>query len=193
MALSDLIKKISSFFSSSEGQKLKNELKKQTKTFTFESLPTTLAELQALPEAKLDDPFKAAALTVLALNAYAANADAGAEMLNFLKGPKPLTPADKQFLRDRFMDGKTYVPISYFAGTSPDNNYTPAQPYKLTINDNPYSYQDAGYATLWLTSSGADSQRQVKLRKKGSTGEWFLWEQYLLPDIRQPKAADPWA
>lgn len=193
MALSDLIKKISSFFSSSEGQKLKNELKKQTKTFTFESLPTTLAELQALPEAKLDDPFKAAALTVLALNAYAANADAGAEMLNFLKGPKPLTPADKQFLRDRFMDGKTYVPISYFAGTSPDNNYTPAQPYKLTINDNPYSYQDAGYATLWLTSSGADSQRQVKLRKKESTGEWFLWEQYLLPDIRQPKAADPWA
>ena len=35
-------------------------------TFTFASLPESLAEMQALPEARLDTPFKTAALTVLA-------------------------------------------------------------------------------------------------------------------------------
>ncbi len=39
-------------------------------TFTFASLPESLAEMQALPEARLDTPFKTAALTVLALCAY---------------------------------------------------------------------------------------------------------------------------
>lgn len=32
----------------------------------------------------------------------------------------------------------------------------------------------------------------VKLRKKAD-GQWCLWEQYLLTDIRQPKADAPWA
>ena len=41
-------------------------------TFTFSALPESLAEMQALPEAGLDSPFKPAALTVLALCAYAA-------------------------------------------------------------------------------------------------------------------------
>ena len=41
-------------------------------TFTFSALPESLAEMQALPEAGLDSPFKTAALTVLALCTYAA-------------------------------------------------------------------------------------------------------------------------
>lgn len=41
-------------------------------TFTFTALPESLAEMQALPEASMDTPFKTAALTVLALCAYAA-------------------------------------------------------------------------------------------------------------------------
>ena len=59
-------------------------------TFTFTSLPESLAEMQALPEASLDTPFKTAALTVLALCAYAADRNIGTEMLNWLRGPRPL-------------------------------------------------------------------------------------------------------
>ena len=44
---------------------------------------------------------------------------------------------------------------------------------------------------LEIRSSGADSPRQIKLRKKGN--ECFLWQQYLLPDIRTPKKDDAWA
>lgn len=38
----------------------------QTVTFTFQALPESLAQMQALPEASLDTPFKTAALTVCA-------------------------------------------------------------------------------------------------------------------------------
>ena len=81
-------------------------------TFTFSSLPESLAEMQALPEASLDTPFKTAALTVLALCAYAADKNIGAEMLNWLRGPRPLNGQEISFLNDRFRDGKTYLPFT---------------------------------------------------------------------------------
>lgn len=161
-----------------------------TVTITFEKLPENLEELKALPEASLDTPFKTAALTVAALCRFPANRDDCTAMLDFLKGPQPLSPYDKQFLRDRFMD-KDYVPRSYFAGAAPANNYEPAKPYTIEVFDNPYSYQDENYATLHIRSGGADSPRQVKLRRKGE--QWFLWEQFLLSDIRKPASDDPWA
>lgn len=159
-------------------------------TFRFAALPESVDEMKALPEASLDSPFKAAALTVCALCAYAAAPQVGVDMLNFLKGPQPLSTYELQFLRDRFSD-KKYVPFSYFQGSSPDNNYTPTEPFTITIETNPYSYADEGYAKLFIRSTGADSPREVKLRRKGE--QWFLWEQFLLPGIREPKANDPWA
>jgi len=46
---------------------------------------------------------------------------------------------------------------------------------------------------MYVTSGGADSPRPIKLRKKPSTGQWFLNEIQCLSDIRTPVAADPWA
>jgi hypothetical protein len=160
--------------------------------FTFASLPESLDELKALPEAKLDDPYKTAALTVVALCVYAADKNTGIELLNFLKGPRPLSNMEIQFIDDRLRDGKTYVPFSYFKGATPENGYTPDEPYSITVESNPYSDANQGYKKLIIKSSGADTPREVQLRMKGD-GQWLLWEQFLLPDIRKPKSADPWA
>ena len=161
-------------------------------TFTFSALPESLAQMQALPEASLDTPFKTAALTVCALCAYAADKQIGTEMLNWLRGPRPLNGQEIFFLNDRFRGGRTYIPFSYFAGATPDNDYTPAQPYTITIESNHVSDAEAGYMKLFIPCGGADSPRPVKLRMRGD-GKWFLWEQYLMTDIRQPKSSDPWA
>ena len=101
---------------------------------------------------------------------------------------------DKQFLKDRFR-GKEYLMRSFFAGSSPENNYTPSMPYRVVVSENPYSRSQLaeGYLTLYVNCSGADSPRPLKLRKKPSTGQWFLWEQQLLAGIRIPAAADPWS
>ncbi len=162
------------------------------KTITFAALPESVEQMKALPQAQLKSVYDTAALTVCALCAYAAAPDIGIEMLNFLKGPKPLSDYDKQFLRDR-IKGKEYKPFSFFHGATPDNDYTPSQPYTITVETNPYTYQNEGYARMFIKSGGADTIRYLDLRKQGSTGQWFLWENYLLSDIREPKSADPWA
>ena len=165
----------------------------RSEVFTFSALPESLAQMQALPEASLDTPFKTAALTVCALCAYAADRNVGTEMLNFLRGPRPLNGFDISFLNDRLRGGKTYIPFSYFSGATPDNGYTPQPPFRVTVQSNHVSAEEAGYMKLFIPCFGADSPRPVKLRQRGSDGKWLLWEQYLLTDIRQPKSLDPWA
>ena len=165
----------------------------KNETFTFTSLPESLGELQALPEAALDTPFQTASLTVLALCAYAADRQIGQDMLNWLRGPRPLNGQDISFLNDRFRDGKTYLPFTYFVGSTPDNNYTPTQPYTIRVESNHVSGEEQGYMKLFIPCGGADDPRPIKLRQRGSDGKWFLWEQYLLTGVRTPKAADPWA
>lgn len=158
--------------------------------FVFEALPNNLEELRGLPEFALSDPFMTAALTAAALCRYEADPVAAVEMLNALKGPRPLSQYEIQFLRDR-LAGKGYKPFSFFEGAVPENNYSPTQPYAIVVSDDSYSYQNEGYVRLQLRSNGADNPRPVTLRKKGD--QWMLWDQMLLADIRTPAKDDPWA
>ena len=160
---------------------------------TFDKLPETLAELQSLPEAKRTEPQSAAALTIAALCRFPADRDECFRMLDWLRGPRPLSNMDKQFIRDRFMDGKDYLPRSYFAGAKPDNDYQPALPLTLIFRDRANQPEEKDYRILEIFSGGADSPRTVTLRQKPSTGEWFLWEQMLLAGIRIPVSQDEWA
>ena len=192
MSIFDKLKNTATSAVGSAVQSAVQSVGNKRETFTFAALPESLAEMQALPEADLVDPYKTAALTVCALCVYAADKDIGTEMLNWLRGPRPLNGADISFLNDRFRGGKTYIPFSYFAGATPENDYTPSQPYRITVESNHVSAAEQGYMKLFIPCGGADSPRPIKLRMRGD-GKWFLWEQYLLTDIRTPKSADPWA
>lgn len=164
-----------------------------SETFTFNAIPKNLLELQNLSEASLDSPFKTAALTVLSLCAYVTDKESGIEMLNFLRGPRPLNGQDISFLNDRFRDGKTYLPFTYFLGSTAENDYTPNKPYTITIERNHISDQEEGYMKLFIPCGGADAPRPIKVRQRKSDGKWFLWEQYLLTAVKMPKSIDPWS
>lgn len=157
----------------------------------FNTLPESLDAFKALAESEQSSPFGTAALTVLAFCVYPKNKELSLQMLDLLRGPRPLSVMDKQFIADRFRD-KDYVPRSYFEGATPQNDYQPAEPYTIAVSENPYSYQNEGYATLYITSGGADSPRSVQLRL-AKDGKWYLWEQYILADIRKPECENPWA
>ena len=64
---------------------------------TLNSLPKTLDELKAMPQAALTVPEEVAALTVAALALYPENPAETEKMLDFLRGPRPLNGIDKQF------------------------------------------------------------------------------------------------
>jgi len=163
-----------------------------SETFTFSVLPVNVNQLKLLPEASLDSAFKTTALTLLALCRYEQDQAAAFEMLDFLKGPESVSTYEKQFIGER-LKGKAYKVRSFFAGATPENNYQPMQPYRITVSETPYSFDNENWATLYVTSSGSDNPRPIKLRKKPSTGQWFLNDIQCLADIRVPVAEDPWA
>ena len=157
----------------------------------FPQLPDTFEQFKALPQAALATPFDKAALPELAFFFCPLDRDTSLAMVDFLKGPQPLSNYDKSFIADRFR-GVDYIPRSYFNGATPQNDYRPSQPYTVTVSENPYSYQNQGYAKLFIRSGGADSPREVLLRQ-AKDGKWYLWEQYLLVGIRTPESSNPWA
>ena len=163
-----------------------------TEKFTFSALPANVDELKALPEAKLDTAFKTTALTILALSRYETDPDAAIAMLAWLKGPEEFNTSEQAFLKDR-LKGKEYKVRSFFSGATPENDYTPSVPYVVAVSENPYSFDNENWAALYVTSGGADNPRPIKLRRKPSTGEWFLNDIQCLADIRLPKSEDKWA
>ncbi len=163
----------------------------KSKDIVLQTLPKNINELKAMPQSRLNDEFEVAALVVAALCRYEESMEDSLEMLNFLKGPNPINNSDVQFLRDRLC-GKTYKTRSFIAGATPENGYTPSFPLTIKVSTNPYSYVDT-MATLYLHSGGADSPRPISLRKKPSTGQWFVTQFSFLSDIRLPVAENPWA
>lgn len=156
-------------------------------------VPQNIEQMMKMPCAKLTNEFEVAALTVAVLCNYCQDPQATVEMLNYLRGPRPLSALDVQFLRDR-LSGKPYKMLSYLNGTSPANNYTPTMPLGVTIVTTPASAVQPDMMSLFIPSSGADSLRQLDLRRKPSTGQWFLWSLVgLMPDVRIPVNQDPWA
>ena len=96
---------------------------------TMQALPATLAEFKALPR---QTPEQVCALFLCALKLYITDKDAGVAAMDLLRGPRPMTPYDAQFLRDR-LRGKEYLPLAYFDGATPQNGYRPTAPYTLTV------------------------------------------------------------
>jgi len=164
----------------------------RSESFTFTALPADLSQIQALPESSLDSAFKTTALTILALCRYESNPAAALEMLDFLKGPAEVSNYEKQFIGER-LKGKEYKARSFLAGATPENGYQPTTPYTITVSETPYSFDEENWATLYVTSGGADNPRPIKLRQKPSTGQWFLNDIQCLADIRVPASEDPWA
>lgn len=156
---------------------------------TYQSLPANIAEFTS---ADLSRPEATCALFLAALLLFDQDKDAGTEAMNVLRGPRPLSGYDVQFLRDR-LRGKSYLPLAYFEGATPQNNYTPSKPYTLQVLPDPRPQNiEPGYLRVFLKTTGADSPRPMKLRQKGEN--WYLWEySSILSGIRIPEQEDPWA
>lgn len=158
---------------------------------TVSSVPTTSEEFSALPQNDLSKPENTCVMFLLALALYLKDSDAGVAALNTLRGPRPLSNYDIQFLRDR-LRGKSYLPLAYFDGATPENNYVPSNPLTLEViaDSRPQDIEE-GYLRLFLKTAGADSPRPIKLRQKGNS--WYLWEySSILSGIRIPSEADAW-
>lgn len=102
----------------------------------FSSIPLTFEQFLDQPENDLSKPENTCALFLLALNSYIKDKEAGIAAINTLRGPRPLSNYDIQFSSDRLRD-KPYLPLAYFEGATPQNNYTPVKPYTRSVLSRP--------------------------------------------------------
>lgn len=159
--------------------------------FVLQTLPKTAAKLKSMTEMDFTSPFHVAALFIASICVYSENKDECFRMIDVLKGPQKLNVIEKQFIHDRMMGKARYIGKSYFAGATPENDYSPALPYTVPVEENPDAYEEDGYTTVYIRTGGADFPRPLRLRKKGE--HWFLWEYTeIFADIRKPIFSDPW-
>jgi len=173
--------------------------KKQV-TFTFNALPRNIEELKTLEvdnRKHFESQYFVTALFICCLNRIADNSADAWEMINYLRthtatvgknGVSLISNLDMQNIVQSNLvgdDSNGYPKVnglrSFFAGSSPDNLYTPSIPYQVTVVEaasEPLTTGSDGvvYAKLHVISSGADSaQGPLTLRKTNNHG-WLLWE-----------------
>lgn len=168
----------------------------KTKTFRFDSIPASVDELKALPESDMKDPFASVAIIILALNMYYRDKDAGIAAFDYCMGPGELSNLEISRIDMSIQQNGTKVPLSYFEGADPDNNYTPKEPLTIKVYEFSTSKDNygEGYIRLFVRSGGADSERQVTLRNKPSTKQWFAHEfSALYMGIKIAKEDNAWA
>lgn len=163
------------------------------KTLTFSRAALNADDLKAFD---FTDEYQSACAVMFALARWEQSPGDSTAMLDVVMGPESPNAFTKDFIKGQFSQ-YPYVVRSYFEGAAVANSYAvPAGNLSLTFKENPYSREQDGYVKLFVRSAGADSDRSVTLRKKGSTGEWFLFsDSYkgLLAGIRVPANKDPWA
>lgn len=170
--------------------------KKQV-TFTFNALPRNIEELKTLEvdnRKYFESQYFVTALYICCLNRMADNSADAWEMINYLRthtatvgmnGISLVSNLVMQNIVQSDLVGKDTngYPVvnglrSYFAGSSPENLYTPTTPYQVTVVEQHaeplYTLDGITYARLHVLSSGADSPvGWLTLRKTNYHG-WLI-------------------
>jgi hypothetical protein len=170
---------------------------KKTITYTFNALPRNIEELKTLEvnnRQYFSSPHFVTALFICCLNRITENSADAWEMINYLRthtatvgqnGIQKVSNETMQNIVASNLVGKdTYGhPVSnglrsYFAGSTPQNLYTPTTPYQVTVveagSETYRTIDDIEYAYMYVETSGADSaQGPLQLRKTNNHG-WLI-------------------
>ena len=164
-------------------------------TLSFNKLLTTKEEFESLD---YTNPYNTVAAFIHLICSYEEkNSSSFYEKLQLLMVDyQPISEIMKQNIKDIMLQNHkyTYIGKSYFIGSSPENDYTPTEPYQLDIIENEYSSIEEGYKRLFVKSSGADSLRPITVRL-AKDGKYYIWSDSfmgLLSDIRPLESSNPW-
>ncbi len=162
---------------------------------TVNNITTTKEELEKLDRT---DPYNVIGGYIQSITEFdSKNPDIFYEKLQVLEGTyQPLSAIMKQNIKDRMMqnDKYSYIGKSYFKGSTPENDYTPTEPYQIEITENPYTDAEEGYKKLFVQSGGADNPRGITLRL-AKDGNYYIWSDSFmgtLADIRPLESTNPW-
>ena len=168
----------------------------RTITYTFNALPRNMEELKTLEVNSREyfkSPYFVTALFICCLNRITDNSSDAWHMINYLRthtatvGENNIFKVSNVAMQDivqrlTYKDPNGY-PVSnglrsYFAGSSPDNQYTPTTPYQLTVveKSDAYTTEDGILcAKLYVKSSGSDYLIGPLRLRKVEGHDWLVY------------------
>ena len=202
-------------FTIEDGRAVKDQ-KCESVKYTFDRLPETLEDIKSFFAAKekIETDENGTVWNYGGFNAMAANIcaactfkggsnpsdpmfekDPSREMFEYINGPAEKSDIAKVQWETAVTSMKQAIQTcgenvykSFFNGATPDNNYTPGEPYVLEMYKGPYYIESKETITgtrpttymILVKSGGEDSERYIDVYEQEENGIWYSFENQFL-------------
>lgn len=177
-----------------------------TYTYTFSTIPTNVEELKQYNISGDDGRYKVLALYIMSLRTWKPeNQTDCEEMIGYLCN-KQLSVYEKQRLAEQMKKSKQYLYLgnAFLNGSTPANNYTPSQPYSITLTQDSVVDEDQVYIPAnpsipspdqyraFIYCKASDSGKWIDVYKSSKDGNWYMYKWMdLITSIKAPASSNP--
>ena len=177
-----------------------------TYTYTFSTIPTNVEELKQYNISGDDGRYKVLALYTMSLRTWKPeNQTDCEEMIGYLCN-RQLSVYEKQRLAEQMKKSKQYLYLgnAFLNGSTPANNYTPSQPYSITLTQDSVVDEDQVYIPAnpsipspdqyraFIYCKASDSGKWIDVYKSSKDGNWYMYKWMdLITSIKAPASSNP--
>ena len=177
-----------------------------TYTYTFSTIPINVEELKQYNISGDDGRYKVLALYIMSLRTWKPeNQTDCEEMIGYLCN-RQLSVYEKQRLAEQMKKSKQYLYLgnAFLNGSTPANNYTPSQPYSITLTQDSVVDEDQVYIPAnpsipspdqyraFIYCKASDSGKWIDVYKSSKDGNWYMYKWMdLITSIKAPASSNP--
>ena len=188
------------------GESVVIDVPQNTYTYTFSTIPTNVEELKQYNISGDDGRYKVLALYIMSLRTWKPeNQTDCEEMIGYLCN-KQLSVYEKQRLAEQMKKSKQYLYLgnAFLNGSTPANNYTPSQPYSITLTQDSVVDEDQVYIPAnpsipspdqyraFIYCKASDSGKWIDVYKSSKDGNWYMYKWMdLITSIKAPASSNP--
>ena len=188
------------------GESVVIEIPLNTYTYTFSTIPTNVEELKQYNISGDDGRYKVLALYIMSLRTWKPeNQTDCEEMIGYLCN-KQLSVYEKQRLAEQMKKSKQYLYLgnAFLNGATPANDYTPSQPYSITLTQDSVVDEDQIYIPAnpsipspdqyraFIYCKASDSGKWIDVYKSSKDGNWYMYKWMdLITSIKAPASSNP--
>ena len=188
------------------GESVVIEIPLNTYTYTFSTIPTNVEELKQYNISGDDGRYKVLALYIMSLRTWKPeNQTDCEEMIGYLCN-KQLSVYEKQRLAEQMKKSKQYLYLgnAFLNGATPANDYTPSQPYSITLTQDSVVDEDQIYIPAnpsipspdqyraFIYFKASDSGKWIDVYKSSKDGNWYMYKWMdLITSIKAPASSNP--
>ena len=188
------------------GESVVIEIPLNTYTYTFSTIPTNVEELKQYNISGDDGRYKVLALYIMSLRTWKPeNQTDCEEMIGYLCN-RQLSVYEKQRLAEQMKKSKQYLYLgnAFLNGSTPANNYTPSQPYSITLTQDSVVDEDQVYIPAnpsipspdqyraFIYCKASDSGKWIDVYKSSKDGNWYMYKWMdLITSIKAPASSNP--